>query len=397
MNENRALVSVKRIDAIEPLRVKSGEPARSELVRIGGWRATASVGEFQVGQLVVFAEPDSVFPVEERWSFLERKHYRIETQKYNNILTQAGEPTISQGLVLPMDVLPKGTYEEGQDVTKLLGVTHAPEPDDVDEFEANAEFSTSNKRPAKFKWLPKGIFNRLMRHEWFRKLALPKKEPKGFVQEVSKTDEERIQNCGKIVNADTTWTLTEKVDGQSGTYRLRKVKGGFLKRLFGKPQYDFAVCSRNNRLNKPDNSSHWAMAKKYNIEEVLKKLLNTPMFKGFDWIAIQGEVAGPKIQKNRQGLTENHLYVFNLITPKGRVKSMEARVYVGNLGLEWVPIISYGVDLHGKTEQDLLEMANGMSLLNPERMREGIVFRAENPDLDLSFKAVSPEYELKNK
>ena len=40
-------------------------------------------------------------------------------------------------------------------------------------------------------------------------------------------------------------------------------------------------------------------------------------------------------------------------------------------------------------------MADGKSFLNYERLREGIVFRSENPDTDLSFKAVSPEYCLK--
>lgn len=381
MNPNRVLVSIRKVDAIEPLTVKNGEPARTEIVRIGGWKATATVGEFHAGDLVVFAETDSVFPVDERWSFLERCHYRIKTQKYNNLRDQYGNPVISQGLVLPLSVLPDSTLiSEGQDVTKVLGVTHAPEQDE-DEFEANAEFGNTKVKP-KFKWLPKGLYNHLMKYQWFRTISLPKKEYKGFPKEVSKTDEERIQNCGDIVNKNTTWTATEKVDGMSSTYLLKR-KGG--------KKFEFIVCSRNNRLTKPDGSAQWAMAKKYNIEAGLKKIIT----KDCDWIAIQGECAGPKIQKNPQGLSENRLFVFNLISPYRRVKSSIAKSIIEDIGLEWVPILETGLDLRGKTEADLLEMANGRSALNPDKMREGIVFRAENPDVDLSFKAVSPEYLLK--
>ena len=393
MNENRILVSVKKIDKIEPLTLKNGETARSVLAFIGGWKATVGATEFNVGDSVVFAEPDSVFPVEERWYFLERHKYRIKTQKYGNLIRPNGESVVSQGLILPMSVLPEknGGYEIGEDVTKILGVTHAPEADE-DEYADNAEFGKEKAKVVRFKsWMPAKVFNALMRHEWFRKMAIPPKEPKGFVREVSKTDEERIQNCGQIVNADTLWTATEKVDGTSSTYRLKRKPTSFINRLFGKDSYDFAVCTRNNRLNTPnDTSVQWVMAKKYKIYDGLKKIIGKN-----DWVAIQGECAGPKIQKNPQGLKVNRLFVFNLYYPNGRVKSVEARELIKSIGLEWVPIIATGLDLHGKTEEDLLNMANGKSALNPDKLREGIVFRAENPDMDLSFKAVSPEYCLK--
>ena len=386
MNPNRKLVTVKTIDKIVPMTVKNGEPARSELAFIGGWRATVGKDEFHVGDKVVFAEPDSIFPVEERWSFLERYHYRIKTQKYNNLFTPDGEKVISQGLILSLDVLPAGEYNEGDDVTALLGVTQKDDAEE-DEFADNAEFGNT-KVKAHFKWVPG--YNKLMRYKWFRELSIPKKEPGGFVKEVSKTDEERIQNCGRIVDANTLWTATEKVDGMSSTYRLKKVHTPLWKRILGKQNYDFAVCSRNNRLGRPDGSAQWAMAKKYDIENVLKKLIGSN-----SWIAIQGECAGPKIQKNRQGLTENRLFIFNLITPQGRMKTVEAAKLVEQFGLEWVPILATGIDLHGWSETTLLAYANGQSALNEDKIREGVVYRAENPDLDLSFKAVSPEYLLK--
>lgn len=390
MNENRILVSIKKIDKIEPLIVKSGEPARSALARIGGWKATVDAKEFHAGDTVVFAEPDSIFPVDERWNFLERCHYTIKTQRYGSLLTENGEVVVSQGLILPMSVLPVGDYNIGDDVTKILGVTHALEPVDKDEYANNAEFSTKNAKNTKFKWLPKPVFNKFMRYSWFRDIIIPHVEKMGFVTEVSKTDEERIQNCGDIVNTNTLWTATEKVDGCSATYRLKRLPSNFWKRLIGKEEFDFAVCSRNRRIAKPNDSSYWAMAKKYDIMNVLKKIIGNNK-----WVAIQLECAGPKINGNRQALKENRAFVFNLIYPTGRVKSVDGKKIIEQYGMEWVPIISTGIDLHGKTEEDLLNMSNGMSALNPDKMREGIVFRAENQDVDLSFKAVSPEYLLK--
>jgi hypothetical protein len=391
MNENRVLVAVKQITAIEPLTVKSGEIARTELAHIGGWRATVQKDEFKVGDVVVFAEPDSIFPPDERWSFLERRKWAIKTQRYGNLLTANGECVISQGLILPLSVLPDGTsHEIGTDVTKVLGVVHAPEADNDDEFEDNAEFTTKDK--VKLKWLPKGLFDKLMRYKWFRNFVLPHKEKGGFVPEVSKTDEERIQNCGSIVEADTLWTATEKVDGTSSTFRLKKIATPWYKRMLGKQNFDFAVCTRNNRVGNPSASSiQWVLAKKYNLMNVMKHIIGK-----YQWVAIQGEAVGPKIQKNRQGLTENKLLVFNLIYPDGRRKTVESAELLKKFGVEWVPIIAAHLDLHGKTEEDLLKMADGVSALNPDRLREGIVFRAENPNMNLSFKAVSPEYALKH-
>lgn len=381
MNENRILVKIAKIDAIEQLTIKSGEPARSELAKIGGWHATCQRGDFKVGDLVVFAEPDSIFPIDERWAFLEKCKYHIKTQKYNNVLRTVGgvqTPTISQGLILPLSVLGEGNWKEGMDVTKILGVTHAPERDD-EENETNKVDVAKSKKYPQF----------LMRHKWFRDLVLPKKEKKdgGFVKEVSKTDEERIQNCGKIVNADTLWTLTEKVDGTSSTFRLKRNHVTWFDRVFrGKEEFDFAVCSRNMRKR---DGVQWDMVKKYDIENALKSIIGNN-----EWVCIQGETAGPKIQGNPQGLNVQRLFVFNLIYPTGRVKSVEAREIVKKVGLEWVPIIASGVSIKGKTEEELLEMANGVSMLNENKDREGIVFRAENEELDLSFKAVSPKYLL---
>ncbi len=96
----------------------------------------------------------------------------------------------------------------------------------------------------------------LMRYAWFRKIYLKKNTHTEFPNFIKKTDEERIQNMPELYerlkNEQTNLIVTEKVDGCSGTYFLRKIP-----RKFGKAKYEFGVCSRNRRLPQPDNSYYW--------------------------------------------------------------------------------------------------------------------------------------------
>jgi hypothetical protein len=95
--------------------------------------------------------------------------------------------------------------------------------------------------------------------KWFRKLMLPKKENRGFPDFISKTDETRIQNMPWILNDKRKWIVTEKVDGQSGTFALRRIKN---KVPFFKDKFEYIVCSRNMRLWRKDNTSYWRVSDK---------------------------------------------------------------------------------------------------------------------------------------
>ena len=129
-----------------------------------------------------------------------------------------------------------------------------------------------------------------MRYAWFRKLYLKKNTHTEFPNFIKKTDEERIQNMPELYerlkNEQTNLIVTEKVDGCSGTYFLRKIP-----RKFGKAKYEFGVCSRNRRLPQPDNSYYWKIANKYKIRSVLEKLIDDD-----DYIVLQVEITGVKIQ-----------------------------------------------------------------------------------------------------
>lgn len=358
----RKLATIRIIQSINPIAGKD----RVEMATVDGWTCMVSKADgFTVGTKCIFCEPDSVFPATDQWEFLKKYNYRIKTQKFKD----GNKQTIySQGLVLPLSILPKVVnLEIGDDVTKELGITQW---EDTMDREVTKDV-TSKKYP---KWL--------MRFGWFRKLVTKKKTLKGFPSFIAKTDEERIQNCYEFSQSEPAWVATEKVDGQSGTFLVMKSKS-----LFNK--YEYHVYSRNYENNDP-NSSYNIVFNKYNLKDVLTKLIEKY---NWDWVAIQGECIGPSIQKNKYKVKECDLFAFNLVTPAGRYSTDDMVKELVPLGVKCVPVLTH-LSLIGKSCDEILNMANGKSELNKDSLREGIVFRSL--DGKKSFKAVSPEFLAKN-
>lgn len=171
----------------------------------------------------------------------------------------------------------------------------------------------------------------------------------------------------------------------SGSFAIVKHKS---KLPFKKALYEYIVCSRNLRLYNKDNSSYWSVSDRYNLEFVLRQMLDKT---NFDWVAIQGECIAPGVQGNKYKVTEPDLYVFNLIYPTGRIGSVAGRDIVEQYGLKWVPIVNEETELP-KTVPEMLELAHGESALG-NTIREGLVCRT--PDGRQSFKAVDPEFLIK--
>lgn len=114
--------------------------------------------------------------------------------------------------------------------------------------------------------------------------------------------------------------------------------------------------------------------------------------KGF---AIRGEIVGPGVNGNKLQLTEHDFYVFDLWEPiDGCCTPKERHLIVGVLGLKHVPLHHKFMTFSGTFEQ-LLESANGQSVLNPNVKREGLVFKSE--DGQFTFKIVSNEWLLEFK
>lgn len=358
----RKLASIKTIRSIIPIPEKD----RIELAMVDGWQVIVKKGEFTVGSQCVYCEIDSIMPQTKEFEFLRSKNYRIKTLKMAGV--------ISQGICFPLSILPPGDYKPEQDVTSIIGVKQYEETMDKEDSNVVCKPATKAKYP---QWL--------MRFEWFRQMAYKQnhREGKGFPSFISKTDEIRIQNIPSILSDKSKYVVTEKIDGQSGSFCLVKRKRKFS---FLPSKYEYIVCSRNLRLYSKNSSSYWQVSDKYNIENALHQLIDKD-----EWMAIQGECIAPGVQGNKYKVTEPDLYVFNVIKPTGRLGSIEAKAICESVGLKFVPILDKDFILPNSVEE-MLNYAHARSEIG-ETLREGVVIRSQ--DGRKSFKAVDPLFLLK--
>ena len=395
--QERELAYIVIIDGIEPIEGYD----RVEHAIVGGWRVIVQKDQFKVGDPAIYFEIDSRVPSDkECFAFLEKRHYKVKTLKMCK--------TISQGLLMhPSDfgwhVTLQGEIDDGEMIhtpvdesrflTKKLGVTYA---DDEDNSRKAPSVDKYKKMASRHQKLFKKPFIRwMMRHGWGRKSLFfffgKKKDKKnGWPAWVQKTDEERVQNMPWILNSTDKWIATEKIDGTSTTFTMKR--GKFGKKLF-------YVCSRNvcfGEENKPcyyDTNVYWEMAKKYDIYKVLSTMLDA--MSGEDWITIQGETYGDGVQKRDYSLKDHDFAAFNLIfSSTGRVSTNEMINILKGYNIPCVPVVEENIDFTDKfaTVEDMLLWAEGESQIDG-LPREGIVFRTM--DGQKSFKAVSNSFLLK--
>ena len=400
-NKERELAYVVIVDGIEPIPGYD----RVEHALIGGWRVIVQKDQFHVGEPAIYFEIDSRVPAErECFAFLEKRHYKVKTLKMCK--------TISQGLLMhPSDfgwttdsnisisgaiIDDEGNIhyanDESRFLTKQLGVTYADEEDNqrkaapVDKYKKMA-----GRHPKIFK---KPFVRWVMKYKWGRDLLFfffgKKKDKKGgWPSWVQKTDEERVQNMPWILNDEGNWIATEKIDGTSTTFTMKR-------RKFGKKS--FYVCSRNvcfDTIEKPcyyDTNVYWEMAKKYKLFEVLSDMLDKNPNE--EWITIQGETYGATVQKRDYSIEDRDLAVFNLIySSKGRVGTMEMIDTLSHYNVPCVPVVEKQMKINQFENVDtILNYAEGNSQIDG-KPREGIVFRSI--DGTKSFKAVSNTFLLK--
>lgn len=382
IGNERALAYTTKVLAIEPINGAD----KIELITVLGWKVISKKGEFKVNDVCVYFEIDSKLP-QANWSeFMASKHYKVKTMKLSKF------NVVSQGLALPLNafdvVIPK---EENVDVTNILGVTYSVEEDNArKKHNPNAKYASMTARHKKIfkqpwaKWLMKRKWGKELMFLFFGKKS---DKPKEFPSFISKTDEERIENVPWRLEENKEWLMTEKLDGTSCTYAMERK---------GKKKFEYYVCSRNVRQKDRDqecyhdSNIYWELSDKYAIDYHLKQYLE--LFPDLKWVCIQGEGVG-SVQGNPLKLKENDLYVFNFKDSNmGRWSSELGKNQIEIWGMKWVPIL--GTCKLPSTMSEMKEMAEGTSMVNPDVLREGIVYRSL--DGKESFKNVALSYLLKH-
>ena len=349
-----------------------------ELVHVLGWQCVSKKGEFKEGDLCVYFEVDSILPVHHLFFFMEKRHYKVKTIKLMK--------HISQGLVFPVDCLvefsknQKYSMEEGFDVTNIIGVTkYDPHPENI-------------KPHSRIKKM-------MMKTSLTRKIyffIVPKETKGNFPGFIPKTDEIRLQSCPSLLykNKGQSFYLMEKLDGKSATFFFNKK---LAKKRFGLFPVDkgngFGVCSRNLRLiHNKGNDDWWEMAIKYDIENKLRDFYKETG----RCLAIQGEIVGPGIQKNKYHLDEHKLFCFSIydISKQEYVPYCEKISICEDLEIPFITYIDT-LKLDKQGVGDFIKMSNVKSFINRKVTGEGIVCRRID-DESISFKVINPEFLLKH-
>ena len=411
-DKQRELCYVVKIDAIEPI-VGSDN---CEAAVVGGWRVMTRKETFKPGNMAVYFEIDSKVPEKEPFKFLEKKHYKVKTQKY----TFGGKGNfISQGLLMPLTDFPdlfeedhvsnmgwvyKGVkceyniVEPGQFLTKLLGVKYSVAEDNTRKSKSD-KFTKMRARHQKL-FKKNKLVQWLWNRQWGKEILFfflgNKKDKRGWPDWVRKTDEERCQNLPQLFPGDETkWIVTEKIDGSSTTFTYKR-KG---------KNKGFYVCSRNVCFDTPekaekcyyDSNIYLEMAEKYDIENKLKEILEK--YGGdYDFVTLQGETYGESVQKRTYSIEGRDFMAFNLIfgndiNNQDRLSSTQMKTILDEYTIPSVPILNTSYRLP-QTCDELLIYADGESELDG-KTREGIVLRTQ--DGNNSFKAVSNKFLLEYK
>ena len=403
----RELAYVVIVDGIEELPGYD----RVESAIVGGWHCIVPKGQFEPGDPGIYFEIDSKVPADNpAFAFLEKRNYKIKTQKMCK--------SISQGLLMHAEdfgwkALPTVLSTENNDdaeacivdekgnrhyatgetrfLTNELGVTYAEVEDNerkapsIDKYKKMAQRHPNIFKKPFVRWMMKYRCGRNLMFFFFGK----KKDKKnGWPSWIHKTDEERIENMPWILKNKEPWIATEKIDGSSTTFAIKRN---------GLNRFKFYVCSRNvcfQDANEPcfyDNNVYFEMADKYNMFEILKAILH---HEKCEWVIIQGETYGNKIRPNNYDMIGHDFAAFNLITSnKGRWNSVEMSKFLNSYNVPCVPILDDNFILPD-TVEELRDYVNSQPSVINHKLKEGIVFRSQ--DGIQSFKCVSPEYLLKH-
>jgi len=310
----RALCSIQKVVGIEP--IEGAE--KIEICKVLGWQVVTLKNEFKPGDLCVFCEVDAFLPCRPEFEFLRKNCFRKmwDGSEGFRIKTVRLKKQLSQGICFPLSILgPHCPAVEGQDVTELLGVKKWEVP-----IPAELSGRIEGQRP---EWIPR-------------------------------TDELRIQSYPDLLQEmkGVVCYCTTKIDGTSGS--------------FGRKDDEYVVSSRKLVWKEDEGNAWWMVYRRYNIEQVLKEAGN---------YVIQGEVAGPGINKNKLMLKEPELFVFNMIDVNtGKYFDfMHVWEFCRKYNLQTVPRCWSGIAFDFTMEQ-LLEMAHG-KYPGTDNDIEGIVIR----------------------
>lgn len=375
----RTLARVVTIDELLPIEGAD----RIELAIVGGWQVVVQKGLYEVNKtLAVYFEVDSLLDTERPYfnslaSLSSKLLHVVDGRTHARIKTMKLRKQLSQGFCIPLSETGIVAVAQ-QDLTKELGVIKYEKAEEKD---MNNSGGTGVKSGTS---------------------AL------GFPKFVPKTDQTRVQNIthmyNKAVEQGEEFEESFKLDGSSLTAFVRDGVAGVASRNVGfrveaETRTFFAavrrfISSARSRglraakwervIPKDDNQFTQIVAEQGLIEAIRRDGRN---------IAIQGELCGPSIQKNFEGLDKNTFFCYDvyLIDEQRYMLPAERIEFCSDQGVKHVPVNFTG-KLQAPDVAAAIVRADGPSGLKG-KYREGFVYKSTTRDF--SFKVISNAYLLK--
>lgn len=347
-------VFIEEIESVE----KHFNADALEVAKLKGKEFQFVVGKdnFKAGDRVFYFPVDSLIPpgLDETLGVTGK----LAGSAKNRVKTVRLRGLISQGIVAPLSIYTEGVATDGVDYAEYFGVT---------KYEAPIKFCHSGF----MKQMP----------EYIR----------------SKYDIESAQRFSDVIDY--------LADNNIPVVILEKVEGTQLNVALD--EEGFHICSRNNKWERQFDESGKPHSNIY-----LDVFERNPELKDFSEflkakgnvsnVTIRSGVVGPDIQSNIYKLNAITYYMFDIVINGKHIPFKElglAHKEFNNQKLKVAPIIGVYSNINEYLEgSDIVSKSNGQSLINPDKLREGIVIRPYDTELyhqeigRLILKVRSPEY-----
>lgn len=328
------LAKVAVIEKVRPIEGKD----RIALARVENYD-TIVTKEYREGDRVVYVFYDAVLPSSNpEFEFLRKRCYRGKLDGYHIRPMKMGG-VISEGLVLPLSVLPPGKeYKVGDIVTEDLGIRPYIVPEE----------SGKTKKVGTYPPL------------------------------VPRADEDNIESLSGCWNdwKELEFYVTEKVEGTAGTW------------IYRKEDDSFHTYSHNWEV---DGGVWCDAAANIALREKMKEYV---IKSGLEGIVLQGEVVGPGVQKNIYHLAKADVYFYGAMDMNGRRYDFNALcASLGEMELKMVPLVNDRAYLPDNIDT-ILRDSVGKSLIDPSVPREGLVWRVKTGERSVHFKVKSRPYKV---
>ena len=338
-----------------------------ELTYLGGYQMVVGKGQYKLGDLAVFIQPDSVVPQTEPFKFIWEGYVGIDgkvPESRRRIQPKRLRGEWSEGLLMPVTEFPwhrDPVYHEGSDVAAYIGVTHYIPEFDRENTKADSKALPKRRYPKTVKgWFYWSIYNLF---GWGRKnfAASVSFDSPWFNVKAYKNYRNKLQD-GDLVQ------LTEKIHGSNARYVVID---------------DKFYAGSHEQWKLDGNNVWWNVARQFPEIETWCRA-NPGLF-------LYGEV-GPTQKGFRYGAGDGETFFFAFRVYDPKTPKWD---WPGNLGFgTTVPIIEvlkFSVDA-------VKPYVDGPSLVpGANHIREGIVINKIGDQRSTGLKWVSNEYLAKKK